>query len=214
MNLTKKYNLKIEIDQGNVVHNINDFFQDYGENLLIENFEKICLKIKNEKSKASMIELGANWAYYSLLFKAIIGKDSTFNIMLEVDPKAFVRGVHNFKINEFEGVFLNKLIGNEAYRMPHLKDIPCVSLDQIFKEYDLNDLDILHSDIDGSELDMLIQNENIFKNKKIKYIFMLTHSQELHEKCFNFLNNLQYNCILNHNHFNVGGQDALLIFES
>ena len=43
MNLTQKYNFKIEVDQGGNKHNISEFFQDNGEILLLELFEKICL---------------------------------------------------------------------------------------------------------------------------------------------------------------------------
>jgi len=214
MNLTKKYNFKIELDQGGNFHKSEDFFQDNGESILLDAFEKVCLKIKNEKNSASMIELGANWSYYSLLFKHIINKDNTFNIMLEADPDALSRGVHNFKLNNLEGIFINKLIGNEAYRLPHLKNIPCISLDNLYKQYNLDYVDILHSDIDGSEFDMLSQNRDFFANKRIKYLFLLTHAENLHDNCFNFLTDLKYNCIFNHRHFNVGGQDALLIFET
>lgn len=214
MNLTQKYNLKIEVDQGGNNHHISESFQDNGEILLLGIFEKACLKIKSEKPNASMIELGANWSYYSLLFKHIIGKDNTFNIMVEADPEALKRGIHNFNINDTKGIFLNKMIGNEAYRLPHLNTIPCVSLEDLCKEYNLNFVDILHSDIDSSEFDMLNQNKEFFEKKMIKYLFLLTHSEDLHKKCFQFLTDLKYNCILNHTHFNVGGGDALLIFET
>jgi hypothetical protein len=213
MNLTQKYNLKIEFDQGGNSHNIDDHFQDHGESLLLNFFEKICLKIKSEKSNASMIELGANWSYYSLLFKHIIGKNNTFNIMLEADPEALKRGIHNFSINSCEGTFLNKMVGNEIYRIPELDMIPCIQLENLCKEYNLNHIDILHSDIDCSEFDMLNQNKAFFEKKIAKYLFLLTHSEDLHNKCFEFLKNLKYDCILNHKDFNIGGQDALLIFE-
>ena len=134
--------------------------------------------------------------------------------MLEADPEALARGIHNFKLNNLQGIFINKLIGNEAYRLPQLKNIPCISLDDLYREYNLNYVDILHSDIDGSEFDMLTQNKDFFEQKRIKYLFLLTHAEDLHDKCLQFLTDLKYNCIFNHRHFNVGGQDALLIFET
>ena len=110
MTLTEKYNFKIEFDQGGNFHHISENFQDNGELLLLNAFEEICLSLKEKKSNLSMVELGANQAYYSLLFKYIIGIDKTFNIMVEADPVAIERGKHNFALNSANGIFLNKLV--------------------------------------------------------------------------------------------------------
>jgi hypothetical protein len=46
---------------------------------------------------------------------------------------------------------------------------------------------MLHSDIQGYEFEMLLGAEKTFREKKIGYVFISTHSNEVHYQCLDFL---------------------------
>ena len=53
---------------------VDDNFYDASEEIVISHFEQNCIDLqKQNKKEYSMIELGSNQAYYSCLFKAILG---------------------------------------------------------------------------------------------------------------------------------------------
>lgn len=207
MNINEKYNLKIRYDQfGNVVpHN----FYDVSEEKLILEFEKNVLELKNQnKSKYTMIELGSNQAYYSCLFKKILYPKETCNIMIEPVKYAMQRGKENFELNGLSGNFINKFIGSDTWglegnlfsgRLPtNSFEVDQITLEQVMNEYKISFIDVLHCDIDQSELSMLEGNKKIFENKLIEFIYILTHQCDLvpknylHDSCKNFLLNCGY----------------------
>lgn len=228
MNINQKYNLKIKYDQfGNLV---SDNFYDVSEEKLIIQFEKNVLELKSSnKSKYTMIELGSNQAYYSCLFKKILHPKETCNIMIEPVDYAIERGKANFELNGLTGHFINKYIGSDSWglngnlfsgRLPEnsfKKDK--ITLDEIMHQYKISFIDVLHCDIDQSELSMLEENQKIFKNNLIEFIYILTHQCDLvpknylHDKCKNFLSNVGYNLSyeIYTDQDTIGG-DGLLIF--
>ena len=110
MNITEKYNFKVKYDQfGNEV---DEHFFDVNEHTIINEFEKCVLELKNlNKNLYTMIELGSDQAYYSLLFKAILGKDKTKNILLEPIKEHMERGKKHFEINEYDAIYFDNIIG-------------------------------------------------------------------------------------------------------
>jgi len=90
-----------------------------------------------------------------------------------------------------------------------------VTLSDIVSFERINYLDILHCDIDYSEYNMLQNSKEIFQNKSIKYIFLATHSAELHNKCKEFLLDCGYNIHFEHDDMdNPIGWDTLLVMKS
>ena len=90
-------------------------------------------------------------------------------------------GQRNFALNNIEGEFVQAEIGIEKF-----------DLCSYLENNSVNFIDILHSDIQGNELEMLDNMSPFFENKKIKYVFISTHSQILHESCIEFLNKKNY----------------------
>lgn len=233
MTITKKYGIKITFDQ--FKNKVPEDFVDESELTCINKLEEICLKLKSEDNYSyTMIELGSNQAYYSLLFRAIIdgvkNNNKCINVLLEPTPKFMESGKHHFSQNGFDGFFESGCIGH--YWCSHInwhdKSIPSYTIDELMSKYNISELDILHSDIDGNEIRLLETSKNAFKDKKIKYIFLLTHGtwseneqsykssiikngQDRHEVCKNFLKNCGYNLILESKGGTVGF-DGLLVF--
>ncbi len=55
------------------------------------------------------------------------------------------------------------------------------------KENKIEFIDILHSDIQGAEVDMLLGATQALMNRKIHYICLSTHSDELHRDCLKII---------------------------
>jgi hypothetical protein len=180
-----------------------------------------------------MIELGSNQAYYSCLFRAIIdgvnNNKKCFNVMLEPNDNNVNRGIDHFKMNGFHGSFVHAGIGNGE-----LSDRN-TTLPEIMRHFNMHELDILHCDIDGYEIQMLETSGEIFSKKLIRYVFMSVHhdwteSEQAsfnshlinvkHKKhrgnrywvCRDELDSLGYKLLTNVDTCAVGG-DYLLIYE-
>ena len=218
-NLTEKYGFRIQFDQFG--HHVDSNFYDHSELPMILEFEKAVLDIQNSKTAPyTMIELGSNQAYYSCLFKAILGNQNAKNILVEPVDYGMERGKKHFEMNGFDGVFLDYSIGpywgeNGRHfegRLPQNSfNKESRTLEQIMQECSVEDLDLLHCDIDESEWIMLDTSKDVFIGKKVNYIFLLTHptsSENLHERCKEFLNSCGYNLVAEM--YDIGSDDLLL----
>jgi len=67
-----------------------------------------------------------------------------------------------------------------------------INLANFLLERKISQLDLLHSDIQGQEYLMLQQIEDFIINKKIKYLFISTHSNDVHNQCINYLKKNDY----------------------
>jgi hypothetical protein len=128
-------------------------------------FQQVLTKIKNSAPK--MIELGAYWAHYSMwLLKDF--PNSTC-IMVEPDPINIKCGINNFALNKYRGEFIKSFVGNDYF-----------AVDKFTSERGIDHIDILHSDIQGFEMEMLTGATKFLGNLAADYIFISTHSEDLH----------------------------------
>jgi len=195
MTITEKYGFRVSVDQfGKSVH--PTFFERW-ETVPIELFEQEALELKiQNKPISSMVELGAANAYYSLLFKHIIGKDRTLNIMVEPFRWRLEMGEKEFALNNCKGIFYNAGVGKAWKWDNKTSKVPTVTLKLIMLNAHLSEIDFLHCDIDGSELQMLQDNRKTFEEGKIRWAFIYTHESLVkkghHDECKQFFNDLNY----------------------
>jgi hypothetical protein len=130
----------------------------------------------------TMMELGSYWAFYSLWFASEVKNARC--IMIEPDPHKMNFGKLNFKLNNYQGEFRLGFIDGQTDEQPN---IPTYHIDHLMKEFKVDFLDVLHSDIQGYELKMLKGAHSALNNKKIGYVFISTHSNELHRQCIDEL---------------------------
>ena len=116
--------------------------------------ERVFMEVlKHMPEKAAMIELGAYWAFYSMWFKKEVNNASCY--MIEPDEQKLICGKENFKLNGMDGFFVKGKIGYDDG----------IRVDDFIKEKKLGFVHILHSDIQGAELEMLRSCEqSILKN--------------------------------------------------
>jgi hypothetical protein len=129
-----------------------------------------------QKKPLVMMELGAYWSFYSMWLLIMFPKSQCF--MVEPDKKNLYYGKKNFVTNKLQGKFIHAGIGNQINKNQNI-----MTVDALCEKHEIPFLDILHSDIQGYELEMLQGSKRMLSEGKIGYTFISTHSNELHEGC-------------------------------
>ena len=138
--------------------------------------------LKDISPNSTMIELGSYWAFYTIWFGKEIENAKLFCI--EPEQANMLIGQENCKTNEISADFTQGYIG-----LNHL------NVSQFVKDKNIDFIDMLHSDIQGLEIEMLTDITPLLKQKKIKYIFVSTHSNEIHDKAREILLDCDYRII-------------------
>ncbi len=131
---------------------------------------------------AAMIELGAYWAFYSLWFASKV--PDARNWMVEPESGNLEKGRANFSLNQKQGQFVRAFVG--AQHQPHAEP-PCISVDGLMAQHEIERVHLLHSDIQGWELEMLNGAAAAFAARRVDHVFISTHSNELHRDCVAWL---------------------------
>jgi len=84
-------------------------------------------------------------------------------------------------LNGLSGKFIRAAVGQNGF-----------NLDAFIATEGLPFVDIVHADIQQSELIMLRDMERTLLTKKVGYLFISTHSQLLHEQCRRYLEDCDY----------------------
>lgn len=142
--------------------------------------ERIFLEVlKVMPDHAVMLELGSYWAFYSMCFCHAVREAQSY--LIEPTDFGLAFGQRNFEINNFSGNFTLAYAGKTAGQAEDGIKIVCV--DEFAAEKKLDFIDILHADIQGFELEMLMGASRMLEEKRAGYIFVSTHSNELHFSC-------------------------------
>lgn len=140
-------------------------------------FQQVLKEIKT--AEPIMLELGAYWGHYSLWLNKIYPKAELY--LVEPETINIEAGKHNFALNDVNGEFIKAFVGEGAF-----------SVDEFLQKNSLQELTILHSDIQGYELEMLADSKETLQNKRVDYVFVSTHSQTLHSKVISTLEDYGY----------------------
>jgi len=129
----------------------------------------------------TIIELGSYWAVYSMWFYKKIADAKVYCI--ERYKENIRVGVDNFHLNGVKGNFTLGAINKDIF------------ITEFIKEKDIDIIDILHSDIEGHELKMLESITELLESKRIRYLFISTHSNKIHTSCLELLQHHGYRII-------------------
>ncbi len=193
-------------------------YYDYGNTVLLQTNKGIhepqeeyvfqeALKLL--PAKATMMELGSFWSFYSMWFASWIEGARAF--MIEPDPHKMNFGKLNFKLNNLKGVFDLGFISDETNLK---KSIPTYSVDYLMDKHRIGFLDLLHSDIQGYELKMLHGAASALKEKKVGFVFISTHSNQLHYDCINQLKSFGYTIICSADLDETYSWDGLIVAQA
>jgi len=127
----------------------------------------------------NMLELGAYWAHYSMWLQQACPKAQ--NHLVEPEEKCLAVGQANFAKNGYTGRFTQAFVGQGQFEV-----------DAYLAEQGLERLDILHSDIQGFEVEMLDGAQKTLSEQRADYLFISTHSQEIHAETMQRLTGFGY----------------------
>lgn len=190
-------------------------YYDYGNTVLLQEnkgvhepqeewvFEKV---LELMPAGATMMELGSYWAFYSMWFASRIRGAQCF--MIEPDPHKMNFGKLNFKLNGLTGTFVRGFIDGHTDRS---SNIPTLHVDGLMERYQIKFLNLLHSDIQGYELKMLKGAQKSLKEGQIGFVFISTHSDELHTQCIDELKSYGYKILCDANLQETYSVDGLIV---
>lgn len=157
---------------------------------------------------ASMLELVAYWAYYSLWFSSTV--KNAKNFLVEPDPKRLEIGMRNFALNGKEGVFKRGFVGVMRDADPNIDGIEWISVDDFMDTHTIEHLNIVHADIQGAESDML--KTTIKHLEKIDYFVISTHDPERdHYPCLKFFRDHGLVILAEHTAYESCSGDGLIV---
>jgi FkbM family methyltransferase len=155
-------------------------------------FHRIMQRLPRE---ATMIELGGNWAYYSLWFLND-APEARRAIVVEPDPNALEVGRNNAALNGRTMEFLQASVGERAspprpYRTETagLQTVPQVTIPDLFTTFAIDRLDILHCDAQGAELGVIRSSLDLMRRGRIRFGVFSTHAAQFsgdwltHQRC-------------------------------
>ena len=157
------------------------------------NQEKVFYEVlKSMPAKAVMIELGCGAAYYSIWFNKEVAEP--MNYLIEPSVNGLEVAKKSCALNQMKGTFIQgyvKPIRDPRYIpnpgiLPEYRDAENIQIDAFLKKNQIEHVNILHADIQGSEYDMLRTAIKSINSRKIDYFFISTHYQT-HPKCLTFL---------------------------
>jgi hypothetical protein len=127
-----------------------------------------------------MIELGAYWGYYSMWFCREVPNARAY--LVEPAEQNLEFGKRNFAANSLAFAhFTQAWIGQKSGVADDGHPVVCV--DDFVADQKIQHVAILHSDIQGFEVEMLKGSRSTIIAGKISYCFISTHSVELHTAC-------------------------------
>lgn len=195
-------------------------------------FQEVLEKVKNKENPV-MVEIGCWWAFWSLCFRKKFPKGK--NILVELGKRQLSIGLNNFKLNEFSethywgGFFLNESTSfvkkQDNYDFPELPNEyydtellgsstgPQIDFIDIYSLEKLSKIDLLHMDIQGSEMPLFLdlkKNYPFILENVIDNIVVATHSSQIHHDLQNLFQEFNYKLTRIEAYGSVGG-DGMII---
>lgn len=160
--------------------------------------------LKTIKKGSVMMELGCYWGFYSMWFADKI--EGNRNFLID-NHDGVTRAEANFAMNCLNATFMEGYIGKDDAN----SDISITNVDRICKDQKIDFIDVLHSDIQGFEMEMLQTMPETVKKRAIGYIFISTHSKELHYGCIDWLKENNYMILCHSDLENSFSEDGLVV---
>ncbi len=170
-------------------------------------FDSVVREMARGEGKV-MLELGSYWSFYSMWF--LQEHPEAKCIMVEPSRRNLNYGKRNFSINDLKGHFIHRGISDQIDKGKNI-----TTVDEIFKNLKLDFIDVLHSDIQGFELKMLKGAKTVLNRQRVGYIFISTHSNDLHYECMHFLeSNYGFQVVASADLDNSYSWDGILVLKS
>lgn len=156
---------------------------------------------------AVMIEAGAYWAFYSIWFCKTIPQARAY--LIEPEKINFDIGKQNFAHNNCQGEFSHGYVG----ALPGRADdgLSIIAIDEFTAERGLDHVHLLHADVQGAELELLTGSKNLLSSHAVDYLFISTHTMELHSQCIDALQQHGYRILASVDMTETYSVDGILV---
>jgi hypothetical protein len=144
--------------------------------------------------------------------------------VLEPDPAHLAIGKTNARINRLAPAFVQAYAGAESKpAQPFttedsgIQQVPCRSVADLMAAHDFEFLDLLHCDIQGGELEVLLSCSDLFRAGRIGWVFVSTHVHHIsndpltHQRCLAALSNAGATIVAEHDVFESFSGDGLIL---
>jgi FkbM family methyltransferase len=181
--------------------------------------------VKKLPEDATMMELGAGQALYSIVLGRRLSKARL--ILVEGNPRNIEITRENMKLNGLidRSTIIHAAVTDEdggtvSFRESgygsaiHPKgeyQVPTVSVDGLMKRLSLPSVNVVHMDVQRSEVNVINGMSKALTNKAIDYILIGTHGCELHVVCETLLSNFGYKSVLSLDSNKSVSGDGILI---
>ncbi len=161
---------------------------------------------------ARMIELGAFWGFYSAWFLTHV--PGSTSLLIEPMKENLESGRTNLALNAVDsrGEFLQGYVGVLAkhYLQPGAKQIV---VDTLISERAIPHVDVLHADVQGTEVEMIRGCRESISAGKVSWVFLSTHSMHKHAWCKRELTRLGMSLVAEADLPESYSFDGLLVFK-
>jgi hypothetical protein len=171
--------------------------------------------LKSLPPGSTMLELGSYWAFYSMWFYREVPDARCFCV--EPASRNIQMGKDNFALNfspQPRVVFEQAFAGSADNSAALTGSIPTVSVDGFLAKHKIERLAILHADTQGHELDVLLGAKNSLSRKVTDYVFLSTHTNELHRRCLEELRSKEYRILADIDLLETFSFDGLIVGQS
>lgn len=157
--------------------------------------------------RCTMIEMGAYWGAYSLWLKKVRPEACCF--LVEPNWSNLQSGRLNFRENGLTARFFRAFAGAREHHAWF--GVPTITVDGFCRRRHIARVHVLHADIQEAELDMLRGAAQMLAARRVDYIFISTHTNELHAQCTDLLRASGYAILASANLDETYSFDGLLV---
>jgi FkbM family methyltransferase len=132
------------------------------------------------RPKTCILELGAFWAYYSMWYLKSVPFSAAFCV--EPDANHIAVGQENMSLNKLQAAFVQACAGEEflpeksfSTESGEVVRIPQHTVPSAMAHFDLEEIEVLHADVQGAELGLLSSCTGLFEAGKIRFLVVSTH---------------------------------------
>ena len=181
--------------------------------------------LKHVSPRATMLELGGFWSYYSLWFLSSHA-DQRKAIVVEPDPNHLSIGRANAVLNNRHIAFVQASVGKRPVQVQNFKtesagdvQIPQITVPLCLRQHAISLLDVLHCDTQGAETDIIASCEALFKDRGVRFGIFSTHSHHIsgdpltHQRCLAMLKDFGGRILSEHDvHESFSGDGLIAVY--
>jgi len=162
------------------------------EDFQLDLFLKLLPTIKS--TTPVMMELGvSDWPTYSMVFNDVFD-NNCLNICTEVRMPLLLKAKERFPNGNFIHTYSGKPRHSQEALPPEdeLVDVQQRTISSIMLEYNIDFIDMMHIDIQGSEVSLLeeLKKDNLLNKVGIMFLSLHPEAGDMHGECLKILNTI------------------------